>query len=473
MPLLLNCLYSFGKFTLDPQQRVLLREGKPLPLTPKVFDTLLILVENKGRLVTKDELMNRLWPKTFVEVTNLTFNIKQLRKTLGDDARNPAYIETIARRGYRFMANVDEVPNNYHAATRPRLPDAVVEVTIEVAGKQSQRASSLLCESNEVAPDLSLDAIPSLTAGSKSSTSEFDPLPAQLAYVRVDCPADNPGDAAKSLARALKSPLARQGAVIVVLAAALVVFWKLSTGSAKNTVNREKVAGKAGRLSPLKLEKLTGTGQSRLVTISLDGKCVAYTHAVDQQSSIWLRQLDSNTNRELVPAVRVVYGLGFANTTESLYYAGGPSWTLYRVSLSGGASTRIVDRVEGNFSLSSDDSQIAFVRRLIGPDGHPEFSLMIVRSDGTDERTLLTRKYPVRIDSPVWSPGNQSIICSMGDSQGGGQEVRIVEVSLAGGLIKELSPERFFHITRMAWLPGKSGLMLSAVKNLVDYNQLW
>src|SRR5262249_39157020 len=189
MPLLLNCLYSFGKFTLDPQQRVVLREGKPVPLTPKVFDTLLILVENKGRLVTKDELMNRLWPATFVEVTNLTFNIKQLRKTLGDDARNPAYIETIARRGYRFMANVDEVPNTDHAATRPRVPDAVVEVTIEGAGKQTNRATIKLCESNGAAPDLSLDPIPSLTAGSKSSSSELAPVPAQLTYVGLDCPA--------------------------------------------------------------------------------------------------------------------------------------------------------------------------------------------------------------------------------------------------------------------------------------------
>jgi DNA-binding winged helix-turn-helix (wHTH) protein len=77
--------YRFGEFTLDADQRILLREGKPLALAPKVFDTLLILVENSGRIVTKEELMSRLWPDTFVEEGNLPYNIKQLRKSLGED----------------------------------------------------------------------------------------------------------------------------------------------------------------------------------------------------------------------------------------------------------------------------------------------------------------------------------------------------------------------------------------------------
>ena len=95
--------YQFGDFRVDTDQRVLLFEDKPRPLTPKVFDTLLILVENSGRIVNKEELMSRLWPDTFVEEANLTSNIQQLRKSLGDNARHPIYIETVARRGYRFI----------------------------------------------------------------------------------------------------------------------------------------------------------------------------------------------------------------------------------------------------------------------------------------------------------------------------------------------------------------------------------
>ncbi len=103
---LIEHFYRFREFTLDTEQRVLMCKDRPMPLAPKVFDTLLILVEKSGRIVEKDELMSQLWPDTFVEEANLTFNIQQLRKSLGDNARRPLYIETVARRGYRFIAPV-------------------------------------------------------------------------------------------------------------------------------------------------------------------------------------------------------------------------------------------------------------------------------------------------------------------------------------------------------------------------------
>lgn len=112
MASLVGHIYRFGDFALDADQRVLLRAGKALALTPKVFDTLLILVENGGRIVEKAELMGLLWPDTFVEEANLSVNIQQLRRALGDSARQPLYVETVARRGYRFIADVEKVSND-------------------------------------------------------------------------------------------------------------------------------------------------------------------------------------------------------------------------------------------------------------------------------------------------------------------------------------------------------------------------
>src|SRR5260370_11838136 len=103
MSVLIRHFYQFGQFTVDTEQRVLFLAGRPLPLTPKAFDTLLILVENNGRIVEKEELMNRLWPDSFVEETNLTFNIQQLRKTPADSARKPVSIDTPTRRGHSFI----------------------------------------------------------------------------------------------------------------------------------------------------------------------------------------------------------------------------------------------------------------------------------------------------------------------------------------------------------------------------------
>src|SRR4029079_12391164 len=121
MSSLSNRFYRFGDFTLDTDQRVLLREGKPVPLTPKVFDTLLILVENSGKIVEKEELMKRLWPDSFVEERNLTVNIQQLRKALSDDARAPRFIGTVARRGYRFIADIESFSSDNVLATGQTL----------------------------------------------------------------------------------------------------------------------------------------------------------------------------------------------------------------------------------------------------------------------------------------------------------------------------------------------------------------
>ncbi|HEU4390626.1 MAG TPA: transcriptional regulator, partial [Blastocatellia bacterium] len=99
-------VYEFGSFRLDPVERLLLVDGAPVPLAPKVFDTLLVLVEASGRLVTKDDLMSRLWPDTFVEEGTLTRNISDLRKALADAGDGDQYIQTVPRHGYRFSEPV-------------------------------------------------------------------------------------------------------------------------------------------------------------------------------------------------------------------------------------------------------------------------------------------------------------------------------------------------------------------------------
>jgi TolB-like protein/DNA-binding winged helix-turn-helix (wHTH) protein/Flp pilus assembly protein TadD len=101
-------LYEFGPFSLDPQERILWRDGKALAVTPKVFDTLLFLVRNQGRVLSKDELLQEIWPGTFVEEVNLAVNISTLRKLLGENPQDGRYIVTVSGRGYRFVAEVRE-----------------------------------------------------------------------------------------------------------------------------------------------------------------------------------------------------------------------------------------------------------------------------------------------------------------------------------------------------------------------------
>jgi DNA-binding winged helix-turn-helix (wHTH) protein/TolB-like protein len=111
--------YCFGNFRVDPAERLLTRDGDAIRLQPKVFDTLMVLVENRGRLVAKDELITRIWPDTFIEEATLARNISDLRRALGQ-AADQKYIETVPKHGYRFVAAVRELS--------PVKEDLVLEV---------------------------------------------------------------------------------------------------------------------------------------------------------------------------------------------------------------------------------------------------------------------------------------------------------------------------------------------------------
>src|SRR3954466_5288846 len=100
--------YAFDGFRLDVGERVLFGERGVVPLTPKAFDTLLVLVENSGHVIGKEELMRKVWPDSFVEENNLAQNISMLRKALGEESGGQKYIETVPKRGYRFAAEVRE-----------------------------------------------------------------------------------------------------------------------------------------------------------------------------------------------------------------------------------------------------------------------------------------------------------------------------------------------------------------------------
>src|SRR3954470_2950206 len=121
--------YEFGRFRLNVAERVLLREGELVPLTPKVFDILVTLVEHGGQVVSKDDLMKSVWPNTFVEEGNLTQNISLLRKALGETPGGVQFIETVPRRGYRFVAETSHASaNGTHGKSIPPAPQPVVSI---------------------------------------------------------------------------------------------------------------------------------------------------------------------------------------------------------------------------------------------------------------------------------------------------------------------------------------------------------
>jgi adenylate cyclase len=138
--------YRFGPFQLDIRERRLTRGCDAIPLRHKVFDTLRVLVENGGRLVTKQELLDTVWPETTVEENNLNHNVSVLRKALGDQATDQQYIETVPRVGYRFVAPVESPIAQ--AATDFRSPvHSVTSIAVlPFADMSPSRDQDYLCE---------------------------------------------------------------------------------------------------------------------------------------------------------------------------------------------------------------------------------------------------------------------------------------------------------------------------------------
>jgi DNA-binding winged helix-turn-helix (wHTH) protein/TolB-like protein len=121
-----NDLYEFCRFRFDPENHLLESDGTPISLTPKAFEILLVLVQNGSRLTTKEELMRKVWPDSFVEDANLTVNISALRRQLGEAPDGQQYIETVPRKGYRFAMPVTQMPvdnlavvSTIHRASEP------------------------------------------------------------------------------------------------------------------------------------------------------------------------------------------------------------------------------------------------------------------------------------------------------------------------------------------------------------------
>src|SRR5579864_3549453 len=128
--------YQFHPFLLDTVQHVLLREGRPVALTPKTYDTLLLLVQNGGRMLPKEELMASLWPDSFVEESNLTQQVSMIRRALGDSASDPHFIVTVPGRGYRFCA---EVKSWEEGKERPGSMGSAPQLVSEAADRNRQK----------------------------------------------------------------------------------------------------------------------------------------------------------------------------------------------------------------------------------------------------------------------------------------------------------------------------------------------
>jgi Tol biopolymer transport system component/DNA-binding winged helix-turn-helix (wHTH) protein len=432
MPAQTKRIYEFGPFRVVASERVLLRDGRPEPLTPKAFDVLLMLVESSGHIVEKDELMNRVWADSFVEEGNLKVTVSVLRKTLEQGAGQHQFIETVPRRGYRFTADVRE------------LSDSGPELML-----LERSRVQLVIEKDEEPEQQAVLARKSVRAG---SLDEFIRTIAQH-----------------------KSGLMIASAVLVIAAAGISLgLYKLIGG------NRSE-ADLTEPFQKMKITRLTTTGKATVAAISPDGKYVAHAMRGAGQQSLWLRHIATGSDKEIVPTAPVSYGaLTFSPDGNYIYvlrYENSAEGKLYRVPLLGDSIQKLASDVDVGITCCPDGRQIAYIR---GYTERNEARLITANADGANEQTLLAKQQadifpsPYRAWGPAWSPDGERIAFALRKDEPEGKYWNVMTVRVEDHAEQQVTFQKWSELGQLAWLSDGSGLIVTASdEESAPAQQIW
>ena len=422
----------FGPFELSIELSELRKHGQRLKLSGQAIDVLLMLASNAGRLVTREELQRKLWPgDSFGDFEHgLNAAVNRLRETLGDSATGPTYIETVPRRGYRFIARVDQVPNT----TDPTAPD-------NTAKPHYQHAADVRDDLKQLKRDTdSTSTHPASTVASASST-------AAVSSTQV-----RPPSGAILLAEARR----HKG----VLALMVIAFAALIAGSG---IYFSRLTERRNEWNPqgMKISRITQSGNALNAAISPDGRYVVYVLREGVEQSLNVRQVATGSDVQILPPDEVViWGLTFTPDANYIDFVRSekPNFTdtfLYRIPALGGTPHLAMQGgIDFGSSYSPDGRQFAFLR-VNSDTGKAD--VLVAKADGTDQRLLASRPYRDEFIGVAWSPDGKTVAFTTAEAT---KQLRSVlwAVSVADGSVREIysTPDA---IGRPRWLPDGSGLL--------------
>ena len=419
----------FGPFELDAAAGDLRKAGVLIKLQPQPFRILQFLIERNGTVVTREDIQNFIWNgSVFVDFEHaINFSINQIRSALADDAEKPRYIETLPRRGYRFIA---PVTMEQHQEPGPNTgPVKVVDPL---------PASS---------PDVHLE--PRDPAKTDSINSNLEVLPAAQPQVPVTT---------------------WRWQHLAILAVAITAAVGLTIG-----VARWPTGTRDFNLEKIEFRKLTNSGNAIAVAISPDGHSVVYALRSPEGVDLWLRQVATRSDVQILPSDAIsLTGLTFSLDSEFIYFVrpekNDPGFKyLYMMPVLGGPVRLLARDIDSAVSFSPDGRQIVYTR---GDPPHDASEIRIAKADGGANRVLTTMSDVFAGFQPgaAWSPDGRTIaVAFMHLRKAPGYALYLV--SLHDASVRQLYASDY-AIGRPLWLPEGDGLLLP-LEDRAGRWQLW
>jgi len=401
----------FGAFEIDLQAGELWKAGRKRKLTGQPFSVLAILLERPGEVINREELQKRLWPDTFVDVDhNLNAAINKIREALGDSSEHPRFVETLSRRGYRFIAPVESVN------PAPAIPAS--SAALEAAGTDGK---------------LALPSAPAAGADRE-----------QPAVSRIP----------------------KKGSAFVWVASAVAALLVLLVAALGFGAYRYWHRGEGFNLQNMQVTRLTDNGKANLLAISPDGRYVAWVIRNGDDESLWVRQVATGSDIQLLPPAATLFvGLDFSPDGNYLYFTRAVKnnnnvHSLFQIPSLGGTAVQLAFDVDTGVSFSPDGKHMSYLRGAV-PAG--TVNVIISNPDGTKERrvaTFVALNEMGFFSAPAWSSDGRNIAFSMVEQNKGLRSV-IKIVSPTDGRTRDLLVEPFgVRLGQPVWLPDGRGLLI-------------
>lgn len=419
--------YVFDDFRLDRAKLMLYRDGTEVVLPPKAVETLSVLVERHGEIVSKHELMGSVWTDSIVEESNLSQYLYLLRKTLGTRPDGAPYIETLRRRGYRFNGDAQRV-------------GPIDSTAIQGNGHRSAGADKISAPEEPRSPRLSVEQHGNVIALTEWKESERVKAERKLDIV----PARHTAPRRWPLAALLLTVLA-------------------ITGASYFLYNRNG-ATSAQAPSEITISLLTNGIDPRGATISPDGKYFVY-HEAGPKYRMWLQQTGYSGRVEIIPASeKALCCTAFSPDAQFIYYlasdASGDTNSLYRVPTFGGPAAKLLTNIASAVSFSPDGREMVYSRY----DNQNNGTQYVVRaSDGSGDERVIHTSPGSFATGPAWSPDGKAIALALSASGEAGDYLLAV-LNVADGSLKRVSAESWDICHRIMWRPDGGGFYFIGTK---------